>query len=332
MSLIVPDSPPHPEAVVTASRRAVLGAGAGGLLAACAQPAAGGGDVTFVIPYAPGGGFDAYVRAVIPSLQRALRAQVIPQNVDGGGGVRAAQALYRARPDGTTISAVNVPGIMILQRQGGLNVDLTRLSWIANMGRDGYALMVSANSPHRSIDDLRALGRRRKVKFTCVSSAGTAYFATRIGAHLLNIPAEIITGYRGTNDYIVATARGDGDACIASVASVATYMKANAVRVLCSFEKQSSLPGVPDATALGQPGLTDLAQFRAIAGPPGMAPKTVQRLSAAFVTALGEPAVLDWARRNHASLTPDGAAETRRILQDQMRFMDRWKDQLGAAA
>jgi tripartite-type tricarboxylate transporter receptor subunit TctC len=89
---------------------------------------------------------------------------------------------------------------------------------------------------------------------------------------------------------------------------------------------------VPDATALGQPDLAGLAQFRAIAGPPGMAPATLQRLSAAFVAALRQPAVLDWAKRNHASLTPDGAAETHRILQDQMRLMDRWKDQLGVAA
>ncbi len=313
-------------------RRALLGAGAGGLLAACSRPSAGGGAVSFIIPYAPGGGFDSYVRAVIPSLQRTLGAQVIPQNIDGGGGVRAAQELYRARPDGSTIAVINIPGIMILQRQGGVGADLNRLSWIANMGRDGYALMVSANSPYRSLDDLRALGRQRKVKFTCVSSAGTAYLATRVGARLLDIPVEIITGYRGTNDYIVAAARGDGDACIASVASIASYMSANAVRVLCTFEKHSSLPGVPDATTLGLPALTDIAQFRAIAGPPGMAPATMQRLSSAFVAALRTPAVLDWARRNHASLTPDGAAETQQILQDQMRLMDRWKDQLGVTA
>ncbi|MGC1304842.1 MAG: tripartite tricarboxylate transporter substrate-binding protein [Caulobacteraceae bacterium] len=316
---------------MTANRRAVLGVATGGLLAACSPRASANPDVDFIIPYAPGGGFDSYVRAVMPALQQALHAQVIPQNVDGGGGVRAAQQLYRARPDGATISVVNIPGIMILQRQGGLNLDLSRLSWIANMGRDAYALMVSASSSIRTIDDLRALGRQRKVKFTCVSSAGMAYSATRIGARLLGISSEIITGYRGTNDYIVAAARGDGDACIASVASIATYMKANAVRVLCTFEKQSSLPGVPDATSLGLPELVDLAQFRAIAGPPGMAAATVTRLSVAFVKALQDPAVLDWAARNHANLTPDGALETRRILQDQARFITRWKDQLAAA-
>jgi tripartite-type tricarboxylate transporter receptor subunit TctC len=315
---------------VRPDRRGLLAGGAGALAAACSPRAAANPDVNFIIPYAPGGGFDSYVRAVIPSLQQALHAQVIPQNVDGGGGVRAAQQLYRAKPDGTTIGVVNIPGIMILQRQGGLNVDLDRLSWIANMGRDGYALMVSATSPIKSVDDLRALGRQRKVKFTCVNSAGTAYFATRIATKLLGVPSEIITGYRGTNDYIVAAARGDGDACIASVASIATYMAANAVRVLASFEAKSSLPGVPDATALGQPDLASLAQFRAIAGPPGMAPPVMDRLSKAFVTALQSPAVLDWAKRNHASLTPDGSAETAHILQDQTRFIARWKDQLSA--
>ena len=317
------------DAAVKLDRRGLLwGGGATALLSACSQGAGANPDVDFIIPYAPGGGFDAYVRAVIPALQRALHAQVIPQNVDGGGGVRAAQQLYRAKPDGTTISVVNVPGIDILSAQGGLNVDPAKFSWIANMGRDSYALMVSATSPYHSVDDLRALGRRRPVKFTCVSSAGMAYSATRISTHLLGIPSEIITGYRGTNDYIVAAMRGDGDAAIASVASIANFVKAKGVRVLATFEKRSTISGAADATTLGLPDLTEIAQFRSIAGPPAMPAATVQRFSKAFVTALNQPSVQQWARQNHASLTPDGAEATNQILQDQSRFIARWKDLL----
>ena len=305
---------------MTLDRRGLLwSGGATALLSACSRGSGSGPDVDFIIPYAPGGGFDAYVRAVIPALQQALHAQVIPQNVDGGGGVRAAQQLYRAKPDGTTISVVNVPGIDILSAQGGLDLDPARFSWIANMGRDSYALMVSANSPCRSVDDLRALGRRRPVKFTCVSSAGTAYWATKISTHLLGVPSAIITGYRGTNDYIVAAMRGDGDAAIASLASIANFVKARGVRVLATFEKAASIPGAADATTLGLPELTEIAQFRSIAGPPAMPAAAVQRLSSAFVTALNQPSVQAWAAQHHARLPPDGAEAPRQSLQAQAR-------------
>lgn len=308
----------------------------GGLALAATACSRGGGmsnpDVDFIIPYAPGGGFDSYVRAVIPSLQQTLHAQVIPQNVDGGGGVRAAQQVFHAKPDGQTISVVNVPGVDILHAQGGLDFDPAQLTWIANMGRDSYALLVSATSPIHTLDDLRALGRKRPVKFTCVSSAGTAYTATKVGAHLLGVPSAIITGYRGTNDYIVAAMRGDGDATIASLASIANFIKAGGVRVILTFEQKSTIPGAIDATALNLPELTQIAQFRPIAGPPGLAPAIVQRYSSAFVTALNQPAVQDWARKNHASLTPDDAAATQRMLQDQARFVARWKDLITKSA
>ncbi|HLZ68247.1 MAG TPA: tripartite tricarboxylate transporter substrate-binding protein [Aliidongia sp.] len=292
--------------------------------------AVGGRDVSFVIPYAPGGGFDAYVRAVIPALQEALGVRVLPDNEDGAGGARAANLLHRARADGSTISVVNVPGVLILQRQGTLGFDLLELSWLANMGRDSYGLMVPADSSVRSLDDLRALGRRRPVKFTCIGPAGTGYSATRIGAHLLDIPARVIAGYKGTNDYVVAALRGDGDAAVASLTALNQFQAAGLIRILATFEASGTLPGVPDATALGLPELAQIVQLRPIAAPPGLPAADAATLSDALVRALRDPSVLAWAQRNHANLTPDDAVETRRLLVQQKRFVERWKDFLAA--
>ena len=287
-------------------------------------------DLSFVIPYASGGGFDAYVRAVIPALQTRLGRRVLPDNRDGAGGARAANALYRAKPDGATISVVNLPGALILQQQGGLGFDLAELSWLANMGRDAYGLVVPASSDLHSLDDLRALGLRRKVKFTCVGPAGTAYSATRIGTRLLNIEARVIAGYKGTSDYIVAAMRGDGDAAVASLTALSQFLKAGLVRPLATFEEHSSLPGVADATTLGQPELADIVQLRPVAAPPGLPQSLRQTLSEALVTALRDPAVIAWARRNNANLQPDDADTTARLYAQQSRFIARWKDELAA--
>jgi tripartite-type tricarboxylate transporter receptor subunit TctC len=289
-----------------------------------------GPDVTFIIPYASGGGFDAYVRAVIPALQTALNARVMPDNEDGAGGARAANLLFRARPDGLTISVINIPGAFILQEEGGLGLDLNQLSWLCNMGRDSYGMMVAANSPLRTLDDLRTLGRTRPVKFTCVGPAGTAYSATRIGAKLLDIPARVIAGYKGTNDYVVAALRGDGDAAVASMTALAQFQASGLIRLLASFETHSTVPGVPDATSLGVPELAQLVQLRPVAGPPGLPPPVASALSAALVKALQAPAVVAWAKRNNANLQPDDAMVTSRLLAEQQTFIKRWKDYLAA--
>ena len=126
------------------TRRSLLAATP--LLAAplLAHAEAPGRDVSFLIPYAPGGGFDLYVRTVIPAMQKALGVTIVPNNVEGAGGARAANMLDRARPDGATIGVLNIPGLLLLD---GLGFDVTKLSWIGNLGRDPEVRRTGAGDP-----------------------------------------------------------------------------------------------------------------------------------------------------------------------------------------
>jgi tripartite-type tricarboxylate transporter receptor subunit TctC len=316
-------------------RQVVSGLLTSGLVLAGLKPASAADfpakDITFIIPYASGGGFDGYVRAVIPAMHNHLPnpVEVIPDNVDGAGGAKAANQLFRARPDGYTISVVNIPGSLILQQQNsGIGFELDQLSWICNMGSDSYGLLVSADSPLKSIEDLRALGRQRPVKFTSTGPASTAYSATRIACHLLDIPSVIIAGYRGTNDYVVAAMRGDGDAAICSLAALAQFSKSKLVRVLASFETHSSIEGAEDATSLRQPELAQILQLRPVAGPPKLPPELRTVLADAVIGAMREPKVVAWAAANNANLETMGPEATLEALHQQAQFVEKWKSVL----
>ena len=45
-------------------------------------------NITFIIPYGPGGGFDTYVRKIAPLIAKHLpnKVNVLPKNVTGAGG------------------------------------------------------------------------------------------------------------------------------------------------------------------------------------------------------------------------------------------------------
>src|SRR3974390_3580018 len=109
-------------------------------------------DITFIIPNQVGGGFDAYVRAIAPAMEKYLpnKVNVVPLNVPAGGGAKGVSQLYRARPDGYTIGILNVPGLFILQARGG-GYDLGEFTWLAGLGRDPYGLAVPWNSPIKSV-------------------------------------------------------------------------------------------------------------------------------------------------------------------------------------
>src|ERR1700691_6584563 len=106
--------------------------------AAASMPAADsdfpGRNIDFIIPKAPGGGFDNLVRVLAPALEKYLprKVNVVPDNVPAGGGGKGIGQLYRARPDGYTIGAVDIPGSFILQerqeKQTGSGFDLSRIT------------------------------------------------------------------------------------------------------------------------------------------------------------------------------------------------------------
>ncbi len=74
-------------------------------------------DITFIVPYAPGGTFDTYVRAISAALERHLpnKVHVIPNNIPGGDGAKAVGTMWRAKPDGYTIAIFDVPGELLPQ-------------------------------------------------------------------------------------------------------------------------------------------------------------------------------------------------------------------------
>jgi tripartite-type tricarboxylate transporter receptor subunit TctC len=308
----------------------------GGLLA---RPALAAGfpakDISFIIPFAPGGGFDGYVRAAIPPMMAALPAgsRVIPVNLDGAGGAKAASQVFHARPDGYTISVLNMPGALILQMlQGGGGYDLQKFSWIGNLGGDPYAICVGKDSPIKSVADLQALSRQRVVKFTSTGPASMGHAATLIATRLLDVRAQIISGYKGTSDYLIAAVRGDGDAAISSLTSMTGLAAGGVIRILATFEAKGSIAGVPDAAGIGQPDLAQLVQLRPVAGPPGMKPEIVKILAGALDAALTNPEMLAWAKTSGANIDRATPEETRAMLKTQTAFISKWHDVLAATA
>src|SRR5579863_1222663 len=204
--------------------------------------------INFIIPYAPGGGFDIYVRLVGPVMEKYLpnRVSIVPLNVAAGGGSRGVAQLYRSKPDGYTIGILNIPGMFILQQQQGSGAyDLNKFSWIGTMGEgERYAISVGAKSPLKTYADLKALSAKRPVKLSVTGPEGTAYAATMIGTQLLGIRTQLISGYKGSVDYVVAAIRGDSDAVIAAIPTTMRFVRGGEVRILASFEAHSSIPGV----------------------------------------------------------------------------------------
>jgi tripartite-type tricarboxylate transporter receptor subunit TctC len=286
-------------------------------------------DITFIIPNQVGGGFDAYVRAIAPAMEKYLpnKVNVLPLNVPAGGGAKGVSQLYRARPDGYTIGIMNIPGLFILQERGG-GYDLNKFTWLAGLGKDPYGLAVPWTSPIKTVADLQALSKTRPVKFTATGPDGTAYGVTMIASELLGIRMQLITGYKGSSEYVAAAVRGDGDAVITNLPILARFEASQSLRIIATFTTDKSRPDVPDANALGQPQLGDLLVERMVGAPPNLPPEIKKILVDALDKAVNDPAVVTMSEKTGMGLSLQSPEEVATDVHNQASFFTKWKKYL----
>jgi tripartite-type tricarboxylate transporter receptor subunit TctC len=286
-------------------------------------------DITFIIPNQVGGGFDAYVRAIAPAMEKYLpnKVNVLPLNVPAGGGAKGVSQLYRARPDGYTIGIMNIPGLFILQERGG-GYDLNKFTWLAGLGKDPYGLAVPWTSPIKTVADLQALSKTRPVKFTATGPDGTAYGVTMIASELLGIRMQLITGYKGSSEYVAAAVRGDGDAVITNLPILARFEASQSLRIIATFTTDKPRPDVPDANALGQPQLGDLVVERMVGAPPNLPADIKKILVDALDKAVNDPAVVTMSEKTGMGLSLQSPEEVAADVHNQASFFTKWKKYL----
>jgi tripartite-type tricarboxylate transporter receptor subunit TctC len=283
-------------------------------------------NIEFLIPFGPGGGFDRTVRLVSPYMEKALpnRVEVLPKNLPGAGGRRALATVYRAKPDGYLISIMNSPGAAIPLLLGEkVEYDLAKFAWIAKIGSEDYMIGVSAKSAIRTIDDLKKLGRPIKMPTTGFGS--TAYAAGAVFAAAFGLKAEHISGYKGTNDYIVGIVRGDGDLAVAPVSTFKQFVESGAIRPLMTFEERSSMPGIKTVAELGHPDLSGLAVERYIVGSPGTPANIVKVLSDALGQAASNPELKAKAEKTGEPLEYIPAANAKAAFDKALAIYEKYK-------
>ena len=306
---------------------------AAAMLALTAAPAAAewpnDKPIKFVIPYSPGGGFDTIVRKFAPALEKVLGAQVVPENIPGAGGTKGAATVARSAPDGYTIGVFNIPGFTVNQVIGkDMGFDLNEITWIANLATSRYGIAVKADSPIKSFKDLCSLGREVKMSDTGASS--TSSLAAKVSFNMIDCPIINVTGYKGSNDTMIAVMRGEVDATLKPISSLKKYVDSGDLRMIVTYTDNGVLDGVESSGGLGHEKFAQFNVRRTIAAPPGLPADIQKRLADAFIEAANSPEVTEWAAGARVDIDAVGAEETSNMMAELSSFYAGYKDILMA--
>jgi putative tricarboxylic transport membrane protein len=294
-----------------------------------------GKQVRFYTMGSPGGGYDTYMRALIPHLEKKLGARMLPTNEPGAGGLIAVNRTVNAPPDGLTILLVGGETLVTAQLYDapGVNYDVRKLTWLARVSSEAKVALLGPKSPYASVADMA----KSDIPVTFAGSSkidGNTDF-TAIMAHALGMKSKMIIGYKGTGDMNLAIQRGEVDGRVVSEESAALYGASNGMRVVTVLartrvEQFSQVPTLFEAAKLA-PAQARLIDWRAsIAGlgrlmlvTPGTPPDRVDLLQKTFAEIIGDPAFVAEAKKLSLSANYAGADEVRATVEKAMTMLDK---------
>ena len=304
-------------------------------------PSFQGKTITIVVGTVAGDLYDLYARAIGLFMGRYLAGNqnIIVQNMPGAGHMIAANYVYTvAKPDGLTLGAINA-GLYFEQLIGRPQVkfDWTKFTWVGNATKSPQVLYMRADTPFKTVEDVRSAKEAPKCGTTGMSNMG--YFVPKLLEETVGAKFNVIAGYQGGNEIDLAVERGE--IVCRSLSSEAyfsrepfhTWRKQGFTRELVQGgrSRDEKLPNTPTlfelmdkyktpetgrrlATAL----LASGEFHRPYLAPPQMRPELVKSIREAFNKTMKDPDFLAETKRKKLDMNPTTGEEVEALAKDVM--------------
>ena len=286
----------------------------GSISTAGAQEFFKGKTIRFIVGYSAGGSFDLYTRTIARHFSKHVPGDptTIVENMTGAGGIIAANHLYnRAAPDGLTIGAWAAP--LVLQNVMGneaTKFDGRKFGYLGVPSPYDTVCMFNEKSGIANMNDW--INSKRPMKISAIGPGTSTSDIPKLLKAALNLPADVLDGYKGGAGARLAVESGEVDGYCGSWQTVETvwrsaYQSGKIRAVLqAGLESHPRYKDVPLAVNYAKTDLTRQlvtvadsahgAQFPYTV-PPGMGKDRLELLQKAFVDTLKDAEFLAEAKK-----------------------------------
>ena len=292
--------------------------------------------VTIIVGTGAGDLYDLYARAIALFLGKYLPGSpnVLVQNMPGAGHMIAANYVYNvAKPDGLTLGAINA-GLYFEQLIGRAEVkfDWGKYNWIGNATKSPQVLYMRADSPFKTIEDVRTAKEPPKCGTTGMSNMG--YFVPKLLEETIGAKFNVVSGYQGGNEIDLGVERGEIQCRSLSTEAYfsrepfLTWRKNGFARELVQggktrLEKLGTVPTVyelldkyktPETGRRLAAALLASGEFhRPYMAPPNLRPEIVRTLREAFNKTMKDPDFIAEAKKKRLDLDPTTGEDVQAI-------------------
>lgn len=315
------------------ARRSLIGLALAAMLPAIRTHAQSSNQpLRLILPLQAGSAVDASVRVITDALAKALGQTVVIDNQPGAGGITGTQQISRAAPDGSTIGVVSTnhavnPAIYA-------NIPFDSLKDITPISMVGTTPLVLLAHPSLGVSTVAELVAAAKAKPGIInygsSGNGTILhlavelLASKTGIKLQHVP------YRGAGQFLQDLISGQIQVGVFGINGVSSHIKSGALKALgvTTVARTPLLPEVPTIAGQGVADYNIEGWFAAI-GPKNLPAKEVDRLNAAFRTALSDPKVREALIGQGNAVTPSTPAEATATIREEIAMYSALVKQIG---
>jgi tripartite-type tricarboxylate transporter receptor subunit TctC len=314
------------------------------LLAAGAQaqtPFYQGKTITIIVGTKAGDAYDLYPRMLAEFMPKYIpgNPNIIIQNVPGAASMIAANQLYNvSKPDGLTIGAI-YPALYFeqLTKKPEAKFDWTKFGWIGNPVTSNHLMYMRADTPYKSIEDVRKASTPPKCGASGVTSTG--YYMPKLMEETIGTKFDIVSGYQAGQDVDLAVERGEIQCRAFTITAFfarepfISWRKRGFVNVLMQsgakrdprlkdaptlYELMDKYKTSPQARSLAKVILAAGEFGRPLVTPPGFASDRLQILRDAFDKTVNDPALKAAAEKRNLDLDPESGAELEKLAKEVM--------------
>jgi tripartite-type tricarboxylate transporter receptor subunit TctC len=252
--------------------------------------------VMMIVPFAPGGASDFVARTIQTGISEILGQQIVVDNRPGAAGIIGTEVAARAAPDGYTIFLGNIgtlsinPGVYSNMRIKP-DQDLAPVTMCADTPS---ILITRRDFPANSVAELITHVKANQGKVTFATPGSSTLnrlemevFRKEAGLDMVHVPYK-----GGAGPAVQDILGGHVDIMFTTIASAMAFVKDNKVKALAVTTRQrmAELPDVPTMHELGWKNLVT-SSWQGVLVPSGTPRAIVEKLHAAIVKVLAEPAI-----------------------------------------
>jgi tripartite-type tricarboxylate transporter receptor subunit TctC len=285
--------------------------------------------VSFIVPFAPGGGTDTVARLLGQKLETRLNKPFVIENRPGSGTVIATNFIAKSPPDGYTImmsvSSLAIDATLYKKLPYDPAKDLALVALVATVP---FVLVVNTSLPVQSVGDLIKLAKTRPLSYGSGGIGAFHHLAGALFTSMAGIKATHVP-YHGTAPALTDLMGGYIQFMFSDLGPALPLITAGKLRALAVTTKQQ-FPSLPDVPPLADavPGF-DLEAWQGVIAPSGTPQPILVKLNDAINAIVGMEDVRS--RLKDLGMSPVGKgtpAELQLFLESEIM---RWSKVVAAA-